>query len=536
MIEGTSQGQQDNSELRHLIRELESQIEDVNAGLGRIRGTVARISYVSLGATTPASAATWGAPVVSTPANGDQAGASYGFGRSPSAEPSTPPADLTPLTPPLELSSEVSAGFWDSIAEGASWPRAATEDAPSEGNQTPQAGATAESGPVAEVVSESPSADASKPVTAEGPEVQIEGWGTAETPESPEIVPDWDQIWEDYGKPQTEARDEVVAEDGANVTAGEEAPAESEESSQAVEKPPELPSTLSGGWPDESAWSQSFEWPAMKLPQTDTPTPSPTSSGDDQRIDVSDIVAQVKAELEAARRGEGPMPAVDWDDTSEGGQEEPAASAGAQMNTPAVEPGTSDTPETTEKDEDARREEVSRLVAEMRGQIEAGTVEGAPRSGTHEYDSSWTTTRITGGSSESNPAEMPGAGGDAAGSQSKPAFRLAAPGSFPDWSHMPMEPSSPPMVVMKDVDGRVELASVYETLNELGCGDGASLLNYTPHSVTVGLSVSTKVPTIEDMAAAVEKVFGLTSRVESDGIRLTVNIGVNPKQKSEDAA
>jgi hypothetical protein len=92
------------------------------------------------------------------------------------------------------------------------------------------------------------------------------------------------------------------------------------------------------------------------------------------------------------------------------------------------------------------------------------------------------------------------------------------------------------MVVMKDVDGRVELASVYETLNELGCGDGASLLNYTPHSVTVGLSVSTKVPTIEDMAAAVEKVFGLTSRVESDGIRLTVNIGVNPKQKSEDAA
>jgi hypothetical protein len=38
------------------------------------------------------------------------------------------------------------------------------------------------------------------------------------------------------------------------------------------------------------------------------------------------------------------------------------------------------------------------------------------------------------------------------------------------------------------------------------------------------------------MAGAVEKVFGLTSRVESDGVRITVNIGADPKQRSVGAA
>jgi hypothetical protein len=99
-----------------------------------------------------------------------------------------------------------------------------------------------------------------------------------------------------------------------------------------------------------------------------------------------------------------------------------------------------------------------------------------------------------------------------------------------------MEPSGPPVVVMKDADGRVELASVYETLHELGCDDGAALLNYTPHSVTVGLPIAAQFPSKERVAEAVEKVFGLTSSVESDGVRITVSIGVNPKQRSVDAA
>jgi hypothetical protein len=90
---------------------------------------------------------------------------------------------------------------------------------------------------------------------------------------------------------------------------------------------------------------------------------------------------------------------------------------------------------------------------------------------------------------------------------------------------------------MKDLDGRVELASVYETLNELGCGDGAALLNYTPHSVTVGLPISAKFPSQEQVAGAVEKVFGLSARVESDGVRITVSIGdSDTKKRSVDAA
>src|SRR5690606_25145866 len=107
----------------------------------------------------------------------------------------------------------------------------------------------------------------------------------------------------------------------------------------------------------------------------------------------------------------------------------------------------------------------------------------------------------------------------------RPAFRLAAPGSIPDWSQFKAEPSGPPIVVIKDQDGRVELASVFETLNQPGCGDGASLLNYTPHSVTVGLPLLAKFPGTEEMARVVETVFGIRSRVESDGVRITVSIG-----------
>ena len=578
MAEGMPQGQQDNPELRRLIRELESQIEDVNAGLNRIRGTVARISYASLGTTAPAAGSMWGTPVAASPAapanradwqaapaaeataseapsNGFGAPANespssalsaYGFGTLSAPEPPKQASslDMTPFLTPPELHPETESGFWDSVAEGASWPRAHTDQPeatlpPIEENlepeQTVEPQALIEPEPAVEALSdepavefpsevaiEQPAAEAESPVTpvnVEEPTPEAEApvamdATAAEAAEPTEPVPDWDAVWQHSGDVQVESRDEAAPGESTESAAGES------ETPLTAEKPAELPSSLTSGWPDESAWSQSFEWPAMKQPE-------PVDPIDQERHDVSDIVAQVKAELEAARRGEAPMPEVDWGD-------EPAQSQENALEGGQADSGPSDSQTaSSDAEEDARREEVSRVVAEMRGQLEAGKFEdvlhGAGR------DTSWLNEPYRPFQGEAGATDAPVSGEERVDG-AKPAFRLAAPGSIPDWTHMSMEPSGPPMVVMKDTDGRVELASVYETLNELGCGSGAALLNYTPHSVTVGLAATTKVPSREDMAAAVEKVFGLTSRVESDGVRLTVNIGVDPKRKSEDAA
>jgi hypothetical protein len=95
-----------------------------------------------------------------------------------------------------------------------------------------------------------------------------------------------------------------------------------------------------------------------------------------------------------------------------------------------------------------------------------------------------------------------------------------------------MEPSGPPVIVIKDPEGRVELARVYETLSLVNCDENAALLNYTPHSVTVGLNLRASVPSKEAMEKAIETVFGRMCRVESDGVRVSVDIGMG----KEDAA
>jgi hypothetical protein len=395
--------------------------------------------------------------------------------------------------------------------------------------------------PVSDVLPEFAWLDGSEAATAPNTDLQDAALVAEEPREDAgqQATPDWDKVWQQAGDLTSTENPGAIAGDAESLSAadvsGEKTPEETAavaaadeatETPSAIEKPPELPKTLSNGWPDESAWSQSFVWPAMKQPPGVKRGQLGSGSGgnDEGRADVSDIVAQVKAELEAARRGDVPMPRADWGDVPDLETEKPVESAdstAAETGPPPAEPS-------AELDEDARREEVSRLVAEMRGQIEAAGFEDRHPNG-RQSNSAWRDSATSGAAAVDGVTEPPA-------EQAKPAFRLAAPGSLPDWAHMSMEPSGPPMVVMKDADGRVELASVYETLNELGCGDGAALLNYTPHSVTVGLAMTAKVPTNEDMAAAVEKVFGLASRVESDGIRLTVNIGAGPKKRNEDAA
>ena len=78
---------------------------------------------------------------------------------------------------------------------------------------------------------------------------------------------------------------------------------------------------------------------------------------------------------------------------------------------------------------------------------------------------------------------------------------------------------------------------MFETLNQIDCGDSAALLNYTPHSVTVGVPARATLPSNDKIAAVVKKVFGRKCRVDSDGVRTTVTIGEDEKStKGEDAA
>jgi hypothetical protein len=296
---------------------------------------------------------------------------------------------------------------------------------------------------------------------------------------------------------------------------------------------------LSNGWPDESAWSQSFEWPAMKSTDAPRTTDETPVDGDSARAAVSDIVAQMRAELASAKE--------------EATEEADAPERDFWAKRDASPP--KGAPPSRNGGSDARRDDVSRTVAEIRNQLKAGDFETSADGLSYDEGNDPAADEYASQESQAGPvmseeemrdevrraveATRDELAGDSEFTrvEDKPAFKLAAPGSLPDWSHMQMEPSGPPVVVMKDLDGRVELASVYETLNELGCGDGAALLNYTPHSVTVGLPISAKFPSQEQVAGAVEKVFGLSARVESDGVRITVSIGdSDTKKRSVDAA
>jgi hypothetical protein len=89
----------------------------------------------------------------------------------------------------------------------------------------------------------------------------------------------------------------------------------------------------------------------------------------------------------------------------------------------------------------------------------------------------------------------------------------------------------PPVLVIEDNDGRVDLARVYEALSRLHCGGDATLLNHTPHSVTMGFNSDDKVPNEEPLANEVRAVFGRECQVTRDGNRTSVRIGGASEQR-----
>lgn len=537
MSNETPSEQTDNPELRRLLVELERQVEEVNTGLSKIRGTVARISYAAFGSVAPSVGPAWGAAAFAgAPANRPPVRSTEAIEPAIAEPPApivtpvaieSPVASQPPATPhvarppvPSVPAADPDPGFWASVAEGASWPR-------SHVNETPAAPVTHGQGEWAwtEPVNASP-----QDTAAALPDAQKAPMDAAQAPTTSST-----------GQPGV-----------TNDVAGSPPASGEERRGSLMAGMPEMSGTLSG-WPDEGAWSQGFEWGAAK--ENERPASPPASEPDaEAHVDISDIVAQVKAELEAARLAGNPLSLTAFGDDDSDFEEsdvvEVATGTEALEATPEPSPEAVDVEassmQVSEADDEARRAEVSRAVAEMRRQLEAGNFHDALQETSSESGSIW---RAGPARSPEEPAKPVSdedereavrraveAAREELGAPQKPAFRLAAPGSIPDWSHMQLEPSGPPVVVIKDADGRVELASVFETLNALSCGDGAALLNYTPHSVTVGLPATAKFPSQEQVAQAVEKVFGLSSRVESDGVRITVSIGERPKRKGEDAA
>ena len=583
MSEATPKSHGDSAEISGLLAELELQIESLNAGLSKMRGTVARISYAALNSSTPMLPASWEATHAAANGGAEPAAPTEASPAIALASPSMPTFSAGPAAP----EAQPEPGFWDSVAEGASWPRSRTHEAPG----GPEAAGAAEAEP--EAGRHGFDADHGSPAPA-----TFQAEDSAEAVKATSLDDAWrtDQLSQVTQDSVAQAPQETAAalegREAASPDSGDWAikvPEEQPETT-ATEQPSEaVPSTLSFGWPDESIWSQNFEWPAMS--RKDAAAESTHNAEDDPaRAGVSDIVAQVRAELEAARgeaedsetRLEAEVAAPDSSIEHDEGQErradptqrdevsrraEPvwwemgAVGQNADMPNPDIAAGVPDPAKASgesgaqvaasvsdnrshdglaQPDDTTRRDDVSRAVEAIRRQIEAGDLEAAmreqgiaerPGGGPAEAAASADAT------APGTNTAWPGATRDEGTNQDgKPAFRLAAPASPHDWSHVQMEASGPPVVVMKDADGRVELASVYETLNELGCGDGAALLNYTPHSVTVGLPTMAQFPSPEQMAEAVERVFGLTSRVESDGVRITVSIGAEPKQRSVGAA
>jgi hypothetical protein len=153
-------------------------------------------------------------------------------------------------------------------------------------------------------------------------------------------------------------------------------------------------------------------------------------------------------------------------------------------------------------DEEAVRDEVRRAVEQARSELSSGGLSMFDQSAPMEVDNLQT---------KPPPGRFDAFKG--------PDVNVSwAPAAEPDSSLMPAS------IVIEDPDGRVELARVYDTLNRVERSQ-AALLNYSPHSVTVGLGLRDRLPEAEVMQAAVVAAFGRSCRVAIDGARMSVKIG-----------
>ncbi|HLF72340.1 MAG TPA: hypothetical protein VI759_09340 [Dehalococcoidia bacterium] len=172
-----------------------------------------------------------------------------------------------------------------------------------------------------------------------------------------------------------------------------------------------------------------------------------------------------------------------------------------------------------EEDEDPSRDEVRRAVEAMRAEMagEAGHVEEPDAPVGEPGHRGPTLTEMFAAHDEPAPISMLPLAEGADEQEGSAAER---------WQARHDESTITPLaIVIEDSQGRVELSRVYDALSRVDCAAQAALLNYTPHSVTVGLSPRSTLPQPDALVEAVAGVFGVPCRVSSDGLRLTVQLG-----------
>ncbi len=265
---------------------------------------------------------------------------------------------------------------------------------------------------------------------------------------------------------------------------------------------------------------------SLDLEPKDAVEATEAPEGDDdeaRRQEVARMVAEMRA-------GDAEEPEVE---TAAGEKSEARTQDNRWMSAPVRAEGLSaaepevDAP--VEDDDEATRDDVASMVAQMRAEIDVGD---ATDGGTVSEDPDEEVRDEVRRAVEAARAEMASGYKDSSEEDSSEASPSGDKKfSFPDWQSSRIEPSGPPVIVIKDSEGRVELARVYDTLSRVECDENAALLNYTPHSVTVGLNARASVPEVEALTDAVKAVFGRDCEVDSDGVRVNVQIGKDLKGK-----
>ena len=503
----------DQATLRQLVRDAESQVESLTSALDTLRSTVRRLA----------------AQVEMSEGAAPSAGLGYGFGRAPQAEAASPadekPFDFSAAAAALSQEIETASHAQEPVAEAPqtamSYEQSVAETPPPPSSPEPEWYGVSDGGswPVGPKSAEAPKKDE---WAIEVPAAPIETLpatdAAAEEFEPVAIVEDTMTDVAEAVAAQEEpvaaatdsASDAPVSDQGALTDAAAEAAAEEAKAEQKRQ-------SLSSGWPDEGIWSQSFDWPAMRsgigAPPKEAPAPEP-------KDEFRSMVDQVRAEIEAARAsGEQ----IDFDALEEPGENGGEARlVEVQRMVEELRSGV------TDPSSDASDGEESDDAFEPAAAFEAAGAGGEPAGDDEEARREEARLAV-----EQMRAEM--AGGHGRVSFDPPPAKVPAPSL--DWSHMSADLSGPPVIVVKDTEGRVELANVYDLLNRLECGESAALLNYTPHSVTVGLPIRSPMPSLEAVEQAVGAVFGRSGAVDTDGVRITVQMGTDGKKKrSEDAA
>jgi len=318
-----------------------------------------------------------------------------------------------------------------------------------------------------------PQASAYEPPASEPEVSEVEPQAVAPAVEAEVAVaaPDSEAAREEVRRAVEQARAEIAAGKVPGDLAATVEPA----AGPSAPAPPEKDGRKA---PEAAWWNLPVQEGALSLAPEEPAVAEPATAAeetDSARGEVRRAVEQARAELAAG--------ALEAEDAVE--------EMAAVEEPPAAEP----------EDPEAAREKVRLAVEQAREDMVVGKLKLAEEPPAEETGEP--------------PAEAP------APSPPAPVFRL------PSAEERTIVPQA---MVIEDSEGRVELARVYDALNRLGCASQAGLLNYTTHSVTVGLSPNLKLPAPDDIAAAVEGAFGRACNVSSEGVRVSVRLGERRKK------